>query len=251
MVVVPTYDERETIGATVRAVLGRPVAADVLVVDDSSPDGTADVVRALAAEQPGRVELLVRPAKEGLGRAYVDAFTRVLDQHAYDVVVQMDADGSHDPADVDRLVAALDAAGGADLALGSRYVPGGAVADWSAGRRLLSRGGNLYARVLLGLGVADLTGGFKAWRSDLLGGIDVASLASDGYVFQIETTLRAARAGARVVEVPITFRDRQAGTSKMSPRIALEAFTAVPRLRHGRSRRSPGTPCAGRPAPRA
>jgi dolichol-phosphate mannosyltransferase len=203
-------------------------------------------VRALAARAPGRVDLLVRPGKAGLGRAYVDAFTRLLAADAADVVVQMDADGSHDPADIDRLVAALDAPPGAGLAIGSRYVPGGRVADWTWARRALSRGGNAYARAWLRLHVADLTGGFKAWRADVLRALDLEQVTSDGYVFQIETTLRAVATGARVVEVPITFRDRRAGASKMSTRIAREAVTAVPRLAR-RPRHPVGTPGAGRP----
>lgn len=246
--------------AVVGEVLARPCVRTVLVVDDSSPDGTAQVVRAVSAANPGRVDLRVRPVKQGLGRAYVEAFNWLVATDSADVIVQMDADGSHDPGDIDRLVAALEDPG-IGLAIGSRYTPGGGVAGWTVGRRLLSRGGNWYAQLWLQLGVADLTGGFKAWRSDALRRIDIATLASDGYVFQIETTLRAVRAGIGVVEVPITFRDRRAGKSKMSRAIAREAVTAVPKLRWadrwagsarlGSGQKLSDTRDAGRPAPPA
>jgi dolichol-phosphate mannosyltransferase len=227
VVVLPTYNERDNIERTVTAVLARDSHPTVLVVDDSSPDGTGDLVRQLATDNPGRVELFERPGKAGLGRAYAAGFAHVLAGEA-DIVVQMDVDGSHDPADIDRLVAALDHA---DLALGSRYVAGGDVSGWSRKREWLSRGGNTYARLLLGSSLRDLTGGFKAWRAELLRSLDVASTASDGYAFQIEMTMRAVRAGARVVEVPIIFRDREMGQSKMSGRIAAEALLGVPGMR--------------------
>jgi dolichol-phosphate mannosyltransferase len=248
VVVLPTYNERENVeravasvlacdaisrasGGTVRhmSAVGVVLACDchpaVLVVDDNSPDGTGGIVRRLAGAEPDRVELLERAAKQGLGRAYAAGFDHVLSR-GYDVVVQMDVDGSHNPADVDRLVSALT---DADLALGSRYVPG--VSGWTKGREWLSRGGNTYARLMLSSQVHDLTGGFKAWRADLLRGLNAASTASDGYAFQIEMTMRAVRAGGRVVEVPIVFRDREAGQSKMSGRIALEALLGVPGMR--------------------
>jgi dolichol-phosphate mannosyltransferase len=229
LVVIPTYNERENVESTVDAVLDRPCAPDVLVVDDSSPDGTGALVTELSHRvEPDRVRLLTRPAKEGLGRAYADAFAMGTTDGRYDALVQMDVDGSHDPADVDRLIAALE---GADLAIGSRYVPGGDVSGWSRSRVLLSRGGNLYARSVLGTHLADLTGGFKAWRTPLLRTVEATSARTDGYGFQIEMTVRALRAGARVVEVPIVFRDRERGQSKMSGRIALEALLNVPRLR--------------------
>jgi dolichol-phosphate mannosyltransferase len=230
VVVIPTYDERLTVEHHVRAVLDRPSTPDVLVVDDSSPDGTADVVRALMREFGDRVGLLSRPAKRGLARAYADGFAHVLRRPDCDRVVQMDVDGSHDPADVDRLLAALD---NADLALGSRYVPGGDVSGWTRSRELISRGGNAYARLLLGSPIRDLTGGFKAWRADLLRRLDASTTRNDGYAFQIEMTIRAARAGARIVELPIVFRDRELGESKMSGRIALEAILRVPTMRRG------------------
>ena len=228
VVVVPTYNERDNVERTIAALLERPVEPDVLVVDDNSPDGTADVVRTLVDKEPDRVGLLVRPGKQGLGPAYAAGFDAVLAADRHDIVVQMDVDGSHDPADVDRLVAAL---ADADLALGSRYVAGGAVSGWTRGREWLSRGGNVYARTLLRSSVHDLTGGFKAWRADLLRTVGASTTASDGYGFQIEMTARAAQAGARIVEVPIVFRDRVAGQSKMSGRIALEALLGVPRMR--------------------
>jgi dolichol-phosphate mannosyltransferase len=228
VVVIPTYNERENVERTIAAILDRPLKPDVLVVDDNSPDGTADAVRALVEKEPDRVGLLVRPHKQGLGPAYAAGFDAVLAAGRHDVVVQMDVDGSHDPADVDRLAAALT---DADLALGSRYVDGGNVSGWTRGREWLSRGGNTYARLILGSSVHDLTGGFKAWRADLLREVGASTTASDGYGFQIEMTARAARAGARIVEVPIVFRDRIAGQSKMSGRIALEALLGVPRMR--------------------
>lgn len=227
VVVLPTYNERDLIEGHVRAVLARPAGPSVLVVDDSSPDGTAGVVRRLAEEFGDRVRLLSRPGKQGLARAYADGFAAALDTGP-DVVVQMDVDGSHDPADIDRLLAAIATA---DLVLGSRYVDGGDVSGWSRRREALSRGANTYARTLLGGKVRDLTGGFKAWRADLLARIDPSTTANDGYAFQIEMTLRAERVGARIVELPIVFRDRVVGESKMSGRIALEALLSVPRLR--------------------
>jgi dolichol-phosphate mannosyltransferase len=227
VVVLPTYNERENVERTVAAVLARDCHPSVVVVDDSSPDGTGELVRQLVEANPDRVELLQRPGKQGLGRAYAAGFEHVL-KGSYDIVVQMDVDGSHAAADVDRLVSALSHA---DLALGSRYVPGGDVSGWTKKREWLSRGGNTYARLLLGSSLRDLTGGFKAWRAELLRALDVASTASDGYAFQIEMTMRAIRAGARVIEVPIVFRDREIGQSKMSGRIAVEALLGVPGMR--------------------
>jgi len=228
VVVLPTYNERESIEAVVRAILARQLQTRLLGVDDGSPDGTAAIVTELSREFPGRITLLARSGKSGLGRAYAAGFEAALAEPGTDIVVQMDADGSHDPADIDRLVAALDTA---DVALGSRYIPGGSVSGWSRHRELISRGGNRYARLLLGTGLRDLTGGFKAWRAECLAGLDAASTASDGYAFQIEMTMRAVRAGARIVEVPIVFRERVAGTSKMSTRIAVEALLGVPAMR--------------------
>jgi dolichol-phosphate mannosyltransferase len=225
MVVLPTYNERDTIPKLIDQLLERPVEVDILVVDDNSPDGTADLVRAAIAAAPSRIHLLERPGKEGLGRAYAAGFGYALGQDGYDVVVQMDADGSHDPADVDRLLRSID---DADLVIGSRYVSGGRSDGLTGGRELLSRGGNLYARTFLRTGVRDLTGGFKAWRTDLLANLLDQATASDGYAFQVEMTLRAARAGARIREVPIIFHERRAGASKMNWRIAGEAARLVP-----------------------
>jgi dolichol-phosphate mannosyltransferase len=227
LVVIPTYDEAGSIETILRAVLARRCRPDVLVVDDGSTDGTRELVRSLVSELPERVDLLERPAKEGLGRAYAAGFSRALATGRYDFIVQMDADGSHDPADVDRLVGALNAG---DLALGSRYVTGGDVSGWSRRREVLSRGGNLYARLLMRTPVRDLTCGFKAWRAVLLRTVDAPSTTSEGYTFQIEMTMRAIGAGARIVEIPVVFKDRDLGHSKMSSRIAREALLSVPRL---------------------
>lgn len=224
--VVPTYDEAENIPRMLDALLALPLRLDVLVVDDGSPDGTGEIVAARAAADP-RVRLLARTSKDGLGPAYLAGFAAAL-EHDPDAVVQIDADGSHDPADVPRLVAALD---GADLAIGSRYVPGGRIAGWTAPRRALSREGNRYARLWLPVGVRDLTGGFKAWRAPILAKVVEAGVTTVGYGFQIETTVRARALGARIVEVPITFHDRDAGRSKMSAAVSLEAFLRVPTFR--------------------
>ncbi|HEY1277291.1 MAG TPA: polyprenol monophosphomannose synthase [Thermoleophilaceae bacterium] len=228
--VLPTYNEAENIDALVRAALPRLEATGlghrVLIVDDGSPDGTGRVADELAAElEP--VQVLHRARKEGLGRAYLAGFAVALDGGA-DLVLEMDSDFSHDPADLPRLIAA---AGAADLVLGSRYVPGGAIRDWGVVRRLLSRGGSAYARVILGVPVRDLTGGFKCFNRRVLEAIDLAGVQADGYGFQIELTYRAVKAGFSVAEVPIVFRERQRGTSKMTLRIALEAVWKVPALR--------------------
>jgi dolichol-phosphate mannosyltransferase len=228
LVVVPTYNERDTVENTVLELLERPAKPDVLIVDDNSPDGTQAIVNRLVATCDDRVSLLARPAKQGLGRAYVAGFEYAIGLGVYDVIVQMDADGSHDPRDVDALIDALDA--GADLAIGSRYVGGGDSNGLSWSRELLSRGGNQYARLLLRTGVSDLTGGFKAWRPELLAKVLATSTESDGYAFQVEMTLRAARAGATIREAPITFHERRAGESKMNWRIAMEAVWLVPRM---------------------
>lgn len=228
VVVLPTYEERENLPAVVGAVLALPGEFAVLVVDDASPDGTGALADGLAREHPGRVEVLHRPGKEGLGRAYAAGFARALAGGA-ELVFQMDADLSHDPAALPALRAPLEA-GRADLVLGSRYVPGGGTAGWGTGRRLLSRFGSLYARLLLRLPVRDLTGGFKGWRAATLRAADPGSVAARGYAFQVEATLRAVRAGARVLEVPILFTERKGGRSKMSLAVALEAAWRVPWL---------------------
>ena len=227
LICLPTYNERENLEPMVRA-LGDLVmnGLEVLVIDDASPDGTGEIADRLAAEVPW-VHVLHREKKEGLGPAYLAGFRRALELDA-DLVFEMDCDFSHDPADVPRLAAA---AGGADLVLGSRYVRGGGTRNWGLLRRFISRGGSLYAQVLLQLGVRDLTGGFKCYRRVVLETIDLDAISSLGYAFQIETTYRALRAGFRVVEVPITFADREVGGSKMSKGIVAEAIWKVPILR--------------------
>lgn len=230
--ILPTFDEAENVAAIVTAALGvlreaAPGGFRVLVVDDSSPDGTGAIADALAAEHD-EVEVLHRAERTGLGPAYLAGFARALDGGASHVM-EMDADFSHDPADLARLLAR--AHDDADLVLGSRYVPGGGVRDWGAVRRVVSRGGSWYARIVLGLDVRDLTGGFKCFRREVLEAIDLPSVRSKGYAFQVELTYRAVRRGFRVAEVPIVFRDRLHGRSKMSARIALEAAWLVPRLR--------------------
>jgi dolichol-phosphate mannosyltransferase len=228
--ILPTYNEAENIERIVAAALPQLASTGLehrlLVVDDGSPDGTGQIADRIAAESPA-VEVLHRTSKDGIGPAYLAGFDRALSEGA-DLVMEMDSDFSHDPKDIPRLVAA---AADADLVLGSRYVPGGGVTDWGLVRRLISRGGSLYARVLLGVPVRDLTGGFKCFRRSTLEGLDLSNIGTDGYGFQIEVTYRALKAGYRVREVPILFRDRDAGSSKMSARIAVEAFWKVPLLR--------------------
>ena len=226
-VCLPTYNERDNLEPMLRSLGGvLPDDASVLVVDDSSPDGTGAEARRLARELPF-VNLLHRARKQGLGPAYLDGFRWALARGA-ELVLEMDCDFSHDPHDVPRLLAA---AGEADLVLGSRYVPGGRVERWGLVRRAISASGSLYARLLLGVPIRDLTGGFKCYRRRVLESIDLDSISSRGYAFQIETTYRALRAGFRVVEIPIAFVDRQAGGSKMSHAIVLEAVWKVPALR--------------------
>ena len=229
VIVIPTYNERECLPTIVPAVRAAVPAASVLIVDDSSPDGTGALADEMAAADP-QVQVLHRAGKEGLGAAYLAAFAHALAAPAgWQRIVQMDADFSHDPADVPRLLAALDA--GADLAVGSRYVAGGGTENWGLGRRIISRGGALYARTTLGVGVQDLTAGFKAWKAATLGGIALGAVRARGYGFQIEMTYRAVRNGFRVEEVPIKFVDRRAGQSKMSGTIFFEALTMVWKMR--------------------
>ena len=224
VVCLPTYNERENLERMVRALGEQGVS--VLVIDDNSLDGTGELADRLSQELD-HVEVLHRERKEGLGPAYLAGFERALADGA-ELILEMDCDFSHDPADVRRLIAA---AAEADLALGSRYVPGGSVGSWGLVRRAVSAGGSLYARLLLGVGVRDLTGGFKCYRRAVLETIDLGAISSRGYAFQIETTYRALRAGFQVVEVPIAFVDREQGGSKMSRRIVLEAIWKVPVLR--------------------
>ncbi|MCK6479306.1 MAG: polyprenol monophosphomannose synthase [Planctomycetes bacterium] len=228
VVVLPTYDERENLPRAAAGILGLPGEWSLLVVDDASPDGTGAVADGIARAHPGRVEVLHRERKEGLGRAYAAGFARALAGGA-DLVFQMDADLSHDPSALPSLRGPLER-GEADLVLGSRYVPGGGTAGWGLGRRLLSRWGSFYARAWLRLPLRDLTGGFKGWRADLLRRVDPGRTAAKGYAFQVETTYRAVRAGARVLEVPIRFAERDSGRSKMSLPVALEAAWRVPLL---------------------
>ena len=232
--ILPTYNEAVNIEPFVHAVLPELAEAApehrILIVDDNSPDGTGRIADALAAELE-TVEVLHRPRKEGLGVAYLAGFRRAL-AHGADFVMEMDSDFSHSPADVPRLVRA---ATDADLVLGSRYVPGGGVSDWGLLRRVLSRGGSWYARTVLRVDIRDLTGGFKCFRRDVLAGMDLDAVHAEGYGFQIELTYRAIRAGFRVKEVPIVFRERQAGISKMTTRIAAEAVWKVPAMRFRRS----------------
>ena len=246
VVVLPTYEERENLAPMAEALLALPGEYAVIVVDDGSPDGTGAAADEIARRRPDRVTAIHRERKEGLGRAYAEGFARALASGA-ELVFQMDADFSHDPAALPALRAPLEA-GEADLVLGSRYVPGGGVSGWSLPRRLLSRWGAFYSRVLLRLPVRDLTGGFKGWRRDLLAAADPGSAAARGYSFQVETTLRAARAGARIREVPITFTERRAGRSKMTPGIALEAAWRVPLLALRPPRVAPLPRPGGRPA---
>jgi dolichol-phosphate mannosyltransferase len=231
LVVVPTYNEHDNLPRIVPGILAAAPEVDVLVVDDASPDGTGEVADGLARGDP-RVKVLHRPHKDGLGPAYLAGFATAL-ADGYGRVLEMDADCSHDPAALPSLLAA---ARDADLVLGSRYVPGGGTVHWGLGRRLLSRAGSLYAGIVLGVSVRDLTGGFKCFRREVLEGIDLSTVTTTGYAFQIELTYRAIRRGFRVVEVPITFEDRRVGKSKMSRAIVLEALWKVWAIRGFRKR---------------
>ena len=224
-VCLPTYNERENVERMVRALVAQGVR--VLVIDDNSPDGTGEIADRLAAELDG-LDVLHRGRKDGLGPAYLAGFRRALADGA-ELILEMDCDFSHDPKDVPRLLAQVEQ--GADLVLGSRYVPGGRIPNWGLLRRFVSRGGCVYAQLWLQTRVHDLTGGFKCYRRRVLETIDLDAIDAKGYAFQIETTYRALRKGFRVVEVPITFVDREEGGSKMSKRIVLEAVWMVPALR--------------------
>jgi dolichol-phosphate mannosyltransferase len=256
-IILPTYNEADNLGPISAAILAAAPGAVLLVVDDGSPDGTGILADELAATN-ARIRVRHRAAKQGLGRAYLDGFGVALAGGAR-FIVQMDADWSHDPAALDALLRPVHN-DTADLVIGSRYTHGGRVVDWGLGRRLISRGGSLFARIVLGLGVRDLTGGFKAWRAATLASIPFDGVHAGGYVFQIEMTFRASRSGARVAETPITFRDRRVGQSKMSRRIVFEALLVVVQLRAeellGRIRRSrsasdSGTVQVSGPAPSA
>ena len=231
--ILPTFNEAENIEAIVAASItslegASPEGFRILIVDDGSPDGTGQIGDRLAAERQ-EVEVLHRTTREGLGPAYLAGFKHALDNGAA-FVMEMDSDFSHDPADLARLLVAV-RDGGADVALGSRYVAGGGIEDWTASRRVISRGGSLYARMILSLPLNDLTGGFKCFRAEVLEAIDLPSVTARGYAFQIELTYRASKQGFRITEVPIIFRDRVAGTSKMSWQITAEAAWLVPAMR--------------------
>ena len=225
---LPTYNERENLGPMIEALAAVLRDGDrVLVIDDNSPDGTGAIADTLAAAHPF-VDVLHRSRKEGLGRAYIEGFRHVLAGDA-ELVLELDCDFSHDPQDVPRLIAAAE--DGADLVLGSRYVPGGGTRNWGLARRLISRGGSVYTALFLRMDVKDPTGGFKCFRRAVLERLDLDAITPRGYAFQIETTYRAKRAGFRVVEIPITFADREAGQSKMSRAVVLEAIWRVPLMR--------------------
>ncbi|HET6258770.1 polyprenol monophosphomannose synthase [Pseudonocardia sp.] len=222
LVVIPTYDERDNLGPVLSRLHAAVPAADVLVVDDASPDGTGELADAMAADDP-RIRVLHRAEKSGLGAAYLAGFAAAL-RGDHQVIVEMDADGSHAPEDLPALLAALE---DADLVLGSRYVPGGTVCNWPAHREWISRGGNLYSRIALGVSIQDITGGYRVFRRQVLEELDLDDVSSQGYCFQVDVAWRAVRAGFRVREVPITFTDRERGTSKMSGGIVGEAFWRV------------------------
>jgi len=231
VVIVPTYNEASNLGKLVPRILEQGEAFHVLVVDDNSPDGTGRLADEMAAAEP-RVHVLHRPGKAGLGTAYIAGFRWAL-SHGADFILEMDADLSHDPAALPRFMQAIE---GADLVLGSRYVPGGGVRNWPLVRQIISRGGSLYSRLILGVRIRDLTGGFKCFRRQVLETIDLGSIETSGYAFQIEMTYRALRAGFRVREIPIIFVDRVDGQSKMSSRVFTEAVLAVWKLRFKRLR---------------
>jgi len=222
LVVIPTYNERDNVEAIVERVTASVADANVLIVDDHSPDGTGKIADEIAAADP-RVHVLHRTAKAGLGGAYIAGFGWGL-EHGFEVLVEMDADGSHAPEQLSRLLVALR---DADLVIGSRWVPGGTVVNWPKSRELLSRGGNLYTRIALGIDLRDATGGYRAYRRAVLEEIDYRSVVSEGYCFQVDLAWRAARGGFRVVEVPITFAERERGESKMSGSIVREALWRV------------------------
>ncbi|GEJ56312.1 polyprenol monophosphomannose synthase [Anaeromyxobacter diazotrophicus] len=222
LVCLPTYDERENLEPIVRAILDASPELEILVIDDNSPDGTGELADRLAAAEP-RLHVLHRPGKAGLGKAYLAGFAWALER-GYALVLEMDADFSHNPRYLPRMI---ELAGEADLVLGSRNVAGGGTVNWGLGRKLLSRGGSLYARTILGLPVRDLTGGFKCFRREVLEAIDLPTVECSGYAFQIELTYRTVKKGFRVVETPIVFEDRRVGHSKMSRRIVLEAISKV------------------------
>jgi dolichol-phosphate mannosyltransferase len=223
-VIIPTYNERDNIESIVTRIRAAAPAVDILIVDDNSPDGTGEIADKIAACAP-RVQVMHRPGKSGLGTAYIAGFRWAL-QGGYNVMVEMDADGSHDPQDLPRMLTALESA---DLVIGSRYVPGGTVVNWAKSREALSRGANIYVRLMLGIAVRDATGGYRAYRAQTLREIGLDDVDSQGYCFQIDLTLRTIERGRKVTEVPITFTERARGASKMSRAIVLEALWRVAR----------------------
>ncbi|MFZ5438733.1 MAG: polyprenol monophosphomannose synthase [Myxococcota bacterium] len=227
LVIIPTYNERDNLGPITEAVLKADPRVDILVVDDNSPDGTGQLADELAAKEP-RIRVLHREKKQGLGRAYLHAFRWALAEK-YQFIIEMDADFSHDPKYLPKLIDT--AQSGADIALGSRYVEGGGTVNWGVSRQIISKGGSLYARTILGVDVRDLTGGFKCFNRRVLETIDLDAVQSSGYAFQIELTYRALKKGFTVKEVPIVFEDRRVGQSKMSRKIFLEAVRMVWKLR--------------------
>jgi dolichol-phosphate mannosyltransferase len=231
LVCLPTYNEQDNVVPMTEAILAATPDVDVLIIDDNSPDGTGQLADGIAGREP-RVKVLHRAGKEGLGKAYLAGFEWALG-HGYDLILEMDADFSHDPK---YLPGMLEAARGADLVLGSRNIPGGGTVNWGVGRKIISRGGSLYARTILGIPVRDLTGGFKCFHRKVLESIDLPTVECSGYAFQIELTFRALRRGFRVVEFPIVFVDRRVGQSKMSKRIVLEALGKVWSIRRSNFR---------------
>jgi dolichol-phosphate mannosyltransferase len=231
VICIPTYNEKENVEPITSAVLAATSSdTHILVIDDNSPDGTGEIVKALIAKQgaDSRLHLLSRPGKQGLGRAYIAGFKWALEK-GYDVITEMDADFSHRPQD---LVKILEAMRSTDFAVGSRYVPNGTTVNWGLLRKFISKGGSLYTRLILGYPLADWTGGFNAWKAQVLRGIDLDQVRSNGYSFQIELKYRALKHGFKGVEVPIVFEDRRVGKSKMSMKIVLEAFTRVWAMRY-------------------
>jgi len=229
LICIPTYNEKDNIEPITSAVLAATGSeTHILVIDDNSPDGTGEIVRGLSASQP-RLHLLSRAGKEGLGRAYIAGFKWAL-ENGYEVIVEMDADFSHRPEDLTKILKAIEPV---DFAIGSRYVEGGRTVNWGLGRKIISRGGSLYTRLILGYPLADWTGGFNAWKAQTLRAIGLDSVKSNGYSFQIELKYRAMKAGCRGVEVPIVFEDRRVGQSKMTTKIVTEAFTRVWGMRFG------------------
>ena len=227
LVIIPTYDERDNLPTVVERLLAAAPDVSVLIADDNSPDGTGEVADTLAADDPrGRISVLHRQGKQGLGAAYIAGFRWGLERD-YSVLVEMDADGSHPPERLPAMLAAVDE--GADLAIGSRYVPGGSVVNWPWQRHVISRGGNVYSRIMLGVGIKDITAGYRAYRADAIAALDLDSIESKGYCFQIDMTWRLLNTGRTVVEVPITFTERTVGHSKMSESIFREAAVNVAR----------------------